>query len=338
MEDTHSATENQDWDWEEVLVPNSENPNNLSCQEEFDGDSSSFPCGDVIRSNYFSIESDYHLQSPNPNPKLEMEMERAVDSATSKENSLSSEIDPQFGSGSWMDPSQFPRSRVGKRRRNSSSSSSESSDLSADGQPHNDCSHHNHDFKEGGDIHGNGSGIEIGSGQFDPHFHNQEEEIEPQHGDGVAHDSLSTDKENDLNEGVEMKLVAQEEEEKDNKSSPKRENENEDEDEKKSVAWWRVPLEVLKYCVLRVSPVWSLSVAAAALMGFVLYRRRWLSKMKRKTQGIQLNVTVDDKKVSQFMSRAARLNEAFSVVKRVPIIRPSLPAPGFAAWPVVSLR
>lgn len=43
-------------------------------------------------------------------------------------------------------------------------------------------------------------------------------------------------------------------------------------------------------------------------------------------------------KVSQFMSRAARLNEAFSVVRRVPIIRPSLPAAGVTPWPVISLR
>lgn len=43
-------------------------------------------------------------------------------------------------------------------------------------------------------------------------------------------------------------------------------------------------------------------------------------------------------KVSQFMSRAVRLNEAFSVVRRVPIIRPSLPASGVNPWPVMSLR
>lgn len=38
------------------------------------------------------------------------------------------------------------------------------------------------------------------------------------------------------------------------------------------------------------------------------------------------------------MSRAARLNEAFSVVRRVPIVRPSLPAAGVTPWPVMSLR
>lgn len=106
--------------------------------------------------------------------------------------------------------------------------------------------------------------------------------------------------------------------------------------DKRRTVWWKVPFELLRYCAFRVSPFWSLSVAAA-FMGVVILGRR-LYKMKHKTRTLQLKVTVDDKKVSQFMSRAARLNEAFSVVKRVPIVRPSLPAPGVAAWPVMSLR
>ncbi|MCL7042426.1 hypothetical protein MKW94_024912 [Papaver nudicaule] len=101
--------------------------------------------------------------------------------------------------------------------------------------------------------------------------------------------------------------------------------------------WWKLPLELLKFCVFRVSPVWSVSIAAA-VVGFVILKRR-LYKMKHKTQRIALNVTLEDnKKVSQFMARAARLNEAFSVVKHVPVIRPSLPAAGLTPWPVMSLR
>ncbi|KAK8591823.1 hypothetical protein V6N13_031849 [Hibiscus sabdariffa] len=107
--------------------------------------------------------------------------------------------------------------------------------------------------------------------------------------------------------------------------------------DKKKVAWWKVPFELLRYCALRVSPAWSFSVAAA-VMGFVILGRR-LYKMKRKSSSLQLKVTMDDKKVSQFMTRAARLNEAFSVVRRVPIIRPSLPTgTGVNPWPVLSLR
>ena len=66
--------------------------------------------------------------------------------------------------------------------------------------------------------------------------------------------------------------------------------------------------------------------------------KRELYKMKRKTKGLQIKVAVDDKKVSQVMSRAARLNDAFSVVKHVPVIRPSLPAIGMTTWPAMSIR
>ncbi|CBI31246.3 unnamed protein product, partial [Vitis vinifera] len=109
-----------------------------------------------------------------------------------------------------------------------------------------------------------------------------------------------------------------------------------DKELKRRVVWWKVPLEFFRYCAFRVSPVWSFSVAAA-ILGIVILGRR-LYRMKRKSRSLQLKVTVDDKKVSQFMSRAARLNEAFSVVRRVPIIRPALPAAGVNPWPVMSLR
>ncbi|XWS24685.1 hypothetical protein CRYUN_Cryun27aG0004100 [Craigia yunnanensis] len=108
------------------------------------------------------------------------------------------------------------------------------------------------------------------------------------------------------------------------------------EGDKKRVVWWKVPFELLRYCVFKVSPVWSLSVAAA-VMGFVILGRR-LYKMKQKSRSLQLKVTMDEKKVSQFMTRAARLNEAFSVVRRIPIIRPSLPTAGVNPLPVMSLR
>lgn len=65
------------------------------------------------------------------------------------------------------------------------------------------------------------------------------------------------------------------------------------EGERKSVVWWRVPFELLKYCVFRVGPVWSFS-AATMVMGFVILGRR-LYKMKRKSQSLQLKVAVDDK-------------------------------------------
>lgn len=110
-----------------------------------------------------------------------------------------------------------------------------------------------------------------------------------------------------------------------------------DGEERNRVAvWWKLPLDLLKYCLFKASPVWTLSMAAA-MMGVVILGRR-LYKMKQKSRTLHLKVTMDDKKVSQFMTRAARLNEAFSVVKRAPIIRPSLPGAGIAPWPMVALR
>ncbi|KAL0314047.1 UNVERIFIED_CONTAM: hypothetical protein Sangu_2249100 [Sesamum angustifolium] len=107
--------------------------------------------------------------------------------------------------------------------------------------------------------------------------------------------------------------------------------------EKRSLVWWKMPMQFLKYCLFRMSPMWTVSVVAA-VMGFVILGRR-LHQMKKKTRGLEIKVTVDDKKISQVMSRAARLNEAFSVVKRVPMIRPSLPAVGTnTTWPAMSLR
>lgn len=105
--------------------------------------------------------------------------------------------------------------------------------------------------------------------------------------------------------------------------------------EKKGVAWWKMPFEVLKFCVLRVRPLWPISVAAAfvaiAMLGRKLYR------MKQRVRSVPMRIAMDDKKVSQFMVRAARLNSAFSAVRRVPLVRPALPAGGgVAPWSLVS--
>ncbi|KAF3667216.1 hypothetical protein FXO38_08719 [Capsicum annuum] len=104
---------------------------------------------------------------------------------------------------------------------------------------------------------------------------------------------------------------------------------------RRSIVWWKVPIQLVKYCAFRVStPVWTISVAAA-VMAFLIVGRR-LYKMKKKAKAaLQLKVTVDDKNISQFTSRAARLNEAFSIVKRVPVIRPQLPPAGVTLWPVM---
>ncbi|KAH0910667.1 hypothetical protein HID58_033988 [Brassica napus] len=103
----------------------------------------------------------------------------------------------------------------------------------------------------------------------------------------------------------------------------------------RETVWWKMPLVLVKYCAFRIGPVWSVSMAAA-VMGFLLFGRR-LYNIKNKPQRIHLKLAFDYKvKVSQVMSQAARLNEGFTEVRRVPVIRPALPAPG--AWPVLSLR
>ncbi|KAI5411449.1 hypothetical protein KIW84_056504 [Lathyrus oleraceus] len=103
------------------------------------------------------------------------------------------------------------------------------------------------------------------------------------------------------------------------------------------LVWWKVPFEVLKHWVSPLLIPLPLSVAAAAaFLGLLILGRR-LYKMKRKTQTLKLNLALDDK-VAQLMGRVARLNEAFSVVKRVPVVRPSLPAPAITLRPVMSMR
>lgn len=116
--------------------------------------------------------------------------------------------------------------------------------------------------------------------------------------------------------------------------------EEEGKEDEKRLVWWKVPLEVLKHWVNPFSVVsMPLSVAAAAaFLGLLILGRR-LYKMKRKTQTLKLNLALDDKKVSQLKGRVARLNEAFSVVRRIPVVRPSLPAAStITLRPVMSMR
>ncbi|OAY83240.1 hypothetical protein ACMD2_06592 [Ananas comosus] len=107
--------------------------------------------------------------------------------------------------------------------------------------------------------------------------------------------------------------------------------------EEGGMVWWKVPLELLKFCVFRMRPAWSIS-AAAVILGFAVLGRR-LYKMKQMKRSIpQLKISLDEKKASQFKARVARLNEAFSVVRRVPLIRAPLPASGVTPWPVVGFQ
>ncbi|KFK32026.1 hypothetical protein AALP_AA6G190600 [Arabis alpina] len=113
------------------------------------------------------------------------------------------------------------------------------------------------------------------------------------------------------------------------------ETQGNEESKSRETVWWKMPFVLLKYSAFRIGPVWSVSIAAA-LMGFVLLGRR-LYNMKKKAQRFNLKVTIDDKKVSRVMSQAARLNEVFTEVRRVPVIPSALPSPGTGPL-VLSLR
>src|SRR5690606_23872951 len=64
--------------------------------------------------------------------------------------------------------------------------------------------------------------------------------------------------------------------------------------EERGFVWWKIPIEVLKYCVFRVNPIWSLSMAAA-VVGFVMLGRRLYHMKKRMSSTLQLKVLLDDK-------------------------------------------
>ncbi|KAJ1279550.1 hypothetical protein BS78_04G164000 [Paspalum vaginatum] len=94
------------------------------------------------------------------------------------------------------------------------------------------------------------------------------------------------------------------------------------EGDKQVAVWWRLPLRLLHFCAWKVKPVWSFSIAAALLGLLVLGRRMY--RMKRKAKGLpQIKIAFDDKRASQFADRAGRLNEAFLIARRVPLLRTS---------------
>ncbi|CAN6232078.1 unnamed protein product [Urochloa humidicola] len=108
-----------------------------------------------------------------------------------------------------------------------------------------------------------------------------------------------------------------------------------EEGDKQVAVWWRLPFKLLHYCAWKVKPVWSFSIAAA-LLGLVVLGRR-MYRMKRKAKGLpQIKIAFDDKRSSQFADRAARLNEAFLVARRVPLLRTSSGA--VLPWSMVQER
>ncbi|XP_078173824.1 uncharacterized protein LOC144567534 isoform X2 [Carex rostrata] len=103
------------------------------------------------------------------------------------------------------------------------------------------------------------------------------------------------------------------------------------------LAWWKVPIEVIKYCVFGVRPVWSISMAMGFLGFFMFSRNYYLYKMKQKDSKTRLPVKVRfDEKVTVVQTRAARLNKAVSLVRPDPILRTLHPAFGVTLFPAMS--
>ncbi|KAJ6848325.1 uncharacterized protein M6B38_273750 [Iris pallida] len=105
--------------------------------------------------------------------------------------------------------------------------------------------------------------------------------------------------------------------------------------EKRRLAWWKLPMEILKLFVFRMRPLWSIPIAAAVI-GIVMMGRR-LYRMKHKNQRVPLKISFEDKKAAaKLLVRAARLNEA--AVRRAPVVgSPFLPASGVTPWSLVGL-
>ncbi|KAG6531586.1 uncharacterized protein LOC122052243 [Zingiber officinale] len=106
--------------------------------------------------------------------------------------------------------------------------------------------------------------------------------------------------------------------------------------ERRETVWWKFPFMLLKFCALKAKPVWLISIAAA-ILGFMMLGKR-LYSMKEKSRSVPFRIILDEKKASQLKIHAARLNEAFSVVRRGPIIRTSLAAARLDPWSVVSIQ
>lgn len=324
----------QDW---ELLQHTSENDDDYDvvvaapapAADDHDDEFSEFDESESgIRSDYFALDSNYNNRG-YANPE--------VASTAQEENEF---VDDDQGSvqsdnPSWLDPSSqgiaFETKGAGAEFWSDSASDGSSVSRKFEGF---ECKHDELGFVDDGKsevgVHGNDEkimGLADSSGET-------EIPAKLESGDGGNENNLGVSTEADGGEGRRGELGSAE-----GIGSLSAQVVNSGEgggDHRGGNVWWKLPLELLKFCVFRVSPVWSVSIAAA-VVGFVILKRR-LFRMKHKTQRIALNVTLEDKKVSQFMARAARLNEAFSVVKRVPMIRPSVPAAGLTPWPVMSLR
>ncbi|KAI3460722.1 hypothetical protein Pfo_017385 [Paulownia fortunei] len=290
MDIVEATNEFQDW---EVLHPNSDSESSpINSFDEIDS-------GGLIQANYFSLDAQNRYGQD-------------LDDNKSAESDNPSWIDPGLGDNQ----TRYLNKESSEFWSDSSSERSEDRKFS-DFEVRNETRFSVNEKKEVGfeeireiveekeektvgmgKFYSDSSGIEVGSAKFNDFVENSEVGVE---GNVNLHD-----------ESAVLGKVKNENEKIGSGSEVIHENGNKrsDEIEKRGVVWWKMPTEFLKYCVFRMSPVWTVSVAAA-VMGFVILGRR-LYKMKKKTRGLQIKVTVDDK-VNEFFWTILYLFRSFHI-------------------------
>eukprot|EP01018_Ginkgo_biloba_P034575 Gb_40374 [translate_table: standard] len=84
-------------------------------------------------------------------------------------------------------------------------------------------------------------------------------------------------------------------------------------------AWWKRQAASLRAQGRQATTLWSIAVAAA-LMGLVILGQRWQHE-RWQNQQLRLQLCAKDEKISQILYQVARLKEAISGRRKVPIIR-----------------
>ncbi|KAJ0977229.1 hypothetical protein J5N97_012703 [Dioscorea zingiberensis] len=110
------------------------------------------------------------------------------------------------------------------------------------------------------------------------------------------------------------------------------------ETEKREMAWWKMPIELLKNYGVNVNPVYCLPVAAVAIFGLVVVGNRLYTMQQQSRKTTPVKISVEQQNAYQVMVRAAHLNKACSITRQVPVIRSSQHHEGAISWPIVTLK
>ncbi|KAJ3681429.1 hypothetical protein LUZ60_015918 [Juncus effusus] len=107
--------------------------------------------------------------------------------------------------------------------------------------------------------------------------------------------------------------------------------------ENKDLIWWKMPMDLMKYYLFGIKPVWSVSLAMSFLGFLMISRKLYLYKMKKQQEKAipPIKVHFDEKKRAQVQARAARLNKGLTVFRPEPIIRTPIPGFGVTTFPAM---